>query len=178
MKVKGRIIKYRDNINTDVIIPAKYLNISNIKELAKHCFESIDEKFIEKVQTKKIIVAGRNFGCGSSREHAPKALKAAGVKCIVACSFARIFFRNAINIGLPVIESKEVVRDATNNDELEVDFTNGRIVNITKNRSYRIQYYPEFIQRIINSGGLISYLKMEDIREKRKWKQKKSIKLV
>ena len=161
MKIKGRIIKYKDNINTDIIIAAKYLNTSNIKELAKHCFESIDEKFIEKVQTRKIIVAGKNFGCGSSREHAPKALKEAGVRCIVAKSFARIFFRNAINIGLPVVESKDeaVFRDATDNDELEIDFNNGRIVNITKNKDYRIQPYPDFLREIINSGGLVKYVK-------------------
>jgi len=159
MKVRSRIVKYKDNINTDVIIPAKYLNTLNMKELAKHCFESIDKKFIEKVKTNKIIVAGKNFGCGSSREHAPKALKQAGVKCIIASSFARIFFRNAINIGLPVVEELKVVRESAENDQLEVDFTGGRIVNITRNRSYHIRPYPEFIQNIINSNGLVEYLK-------------------
>ena len=159
MNAKGRVFKYGDNVDTDVIIPARYLNTSDPKELASHCMEDIDADFIKKVQQGDIIVANKNFGCGSSREHAPIAIKESGVSCVIASTFARIFYRNAINIGLPIIECDEAVKAIDAGDELEVEFSTGVIKNITKNETYKGEGFPEFMQKIINSNGLIGYIK-------------------
>ena len=159
MSVKGRVFKYGDNVDTDVIIPARYLNTSDAKELAAHCMEDIDTEFVKKVQPGDIIVANKNFGCGSSREHAPLAIKTAGVSCVIASTFARIFYRNAINIGLPILECDEAVKNIDSGDELEVDFKSGLIKNITKNQQYQGQGFPEFMQKIIDNDGLIGYIK-------------------
>lgn len=159
MNAKGRVFKYGDNVDTDVIIPARYLNTSDPKELALHCMEDIDADFIKKVQQGDIIVANKNFGCGSSREHAPIAIKESGVSCVIASTFARIFYRNAINIGLPIIECDEAVKAIDAGDELEVEFSTGVIKNITKNETYKGEGFPEFMQKIINSNGLIGYIK-------------------
>lgn len=159
MNAKGRVFKYGDNVDTDVIIPARYLNTSDPKELALHCMEDIDADFIKKVESGDIIVANKNFGCGSSREHAPIAIKESGVSCVIASTFARIFYRNAINIGLPIIECDEAVKSINAGDELEVEFTTGIIRNITKNETYKGEGFPEFMQKIINSNGLIGYIK-------------------
>lgn len=161
MNAKGRVFKYGDNVDTDVIIPARYLNTSDSKELALHCMEDIDADFIKKVELGDIIVANKNFGCGSSREHAPIAIKESGVSCVIASTFARIFYRNAINIGLPIIECDEAVKSINAGDELEVEFTTGIIRNITKNETYKGEGFPEFMQKIINSNGLIGYIKSE-----------------
>ncbi|MEG0133572.1 MAG: 3-isopropylmalate dehydratase small subunit [Clostridium sp.] len=158
MKAKGRVFKYGDNVDTDVIIPARYLNTSNHKELALHCMEDIDKDFIKNVNSGDIIVANKNFGCGSSREHAPIAIKAAGVSCVIAKTFARIFYRNSINIGLPILECAEAVDNIEEGNELEIDFDNGIIKNLTKNEEYKGQAFPEFMQKIINSNGLIGYI--------------------
>lgn len=155
MKVNGNCIKYGDNIDTDVIIPARYLNTSDHKELAKHCMEDIDTNYSEKIKNASIMIAGANFGCGSSREHAPVAIKASGIKCVVAKSFARIFFRNSINIGLPILECEEVDK-IDENDEVEIDFDNGIIYNITKNENYKVAPFPEFMQKLIENGGLMA----------------------
>ncbi|WP_294392436.1 3-isopropylmalate dehydratase small subunit [uncultured Clostridium sp.] len=159
MSVKGRVFKYGDNVDTDVIIPARYLNTSDAKELASHCMEDIDTEFVKKVQPGDIIVANKNFGCGSSREHAPLAIKTAGVSCVIASTFARIFYRNAINIGLPILECDEAVKNIDSGDELEVDFKSGLIKNLTKNQQYQGQGFPEFMQKIIDNDGLIGYIK-------------------
>jgi len=159
MKVKGTVFKYGDNIDTDVIIPARYLNTSDPKELAKHCMEDIEPAFVEKVKPGDIIVANKNFGCGSSREHAPIAIKACGVSCVIASTFARIFYRNAINIGIPILECEEASKNIEQGDELEVDFRTGIIHNLTKNQTYKVQPFPEFMQEIIKAGGLINYIK-------------------
>ena len=161
MIIKGKIWKFKDNIDTDVIIPARYLNTSDPKELALHCMEDYDSEFIKKINQGDIVVAGRNFGCGSSREHAPIALKAAGVSCIIAQSFARIFFRNAINIGLPIFESEEVADQCFEGDLLEVDTANGMIKNLSNCKVYKTNLLPEFIQKIISVGGLRKYVKEE-----------------
>lgn len=166
MIIKGRIWKFKDNIDTDVIIPARYLNTSDPKELALHCMEDYDSEFVKKMNQGDIIVAGRNFGCGSSREHAPIALKAAGVSCIIAKSFARIFFRNAINIGLPIFESIEAVEQCSQGDMLEADTVQGVIKNLTKDKVYKTNLLPEFIQKIIAVGGLREYVKDEVKRRK------------
>lgn len=166
MIIKGKIWKFKDNIDTDVIIPARYLNTSDPKELALHCMEDYDSEFVKKMNQGDIIVAGRNFGCGSSREHAPIALKAAGVSCIIAKSFARIFFRNAINIGLPIFESIEVVEQCSQGDMLEADTVQGVIKNLTKDKVYKTNLLPEFIQKIIAVGGLREYVKDEVKRRK------------
>lgn len=158
MNAKGTIFKYGDNVDTDVIIPARYLNSSDPAELATHCMEDIDTEFIKKVKKGDIIVARKNFGCGSSREHAPIAIKAAGVSCVIAETFARIFYRNAINIGLPIIECPEASQDIDNGDEVEINFDTGVITNLTKNRTYKGQAFPEFMQKIIASEGLINYI--------------------
>jgi len=160
MKIKGKVIKYGNNINTDEIIPARFLNTSDEKELAKHCMEGIDRDFLEKIKERKILVAGRNFGCGSSREHAPLALKEAGIKCIIASSFSRIFFRNAINIALPIIESGEAVEKISEGDMIEVDINKGVIKNLTLKESYSTMPFPPFLQEIIKKGGLEGYIKM------------------
>ena len=155
---KGRVFKYGDNIDTDVIIPARYLNSSDPAELATHCMEDIDKEFIKKVQKGDIIVAEKNFGCGSSREHAPIAIKAAGVSCVIAETFARIFYRNAINIGLPIIECPKATAEIEDGDEVEVNFDTGVITDLTKGTSYQGQAFPEFMQRIIDAEGLVNYI--------------------
>ena len=159
MKAKGRVFKYKDNVDTDVIIPARYLNTSDPKELAAHCMEDLDPDFSRKVKPGDIIVAGKNFGCGSSREHAPLAIKAAGVTCVIAATFARIFYRNAINIGLAILESPEAVQGTDAGDELEIDFDRGTIVNLTKNKVFSAQPFPEFMQKIMAADGLINQIK-------------------
>jgi len=159
MILKGKVHKYGANIDTDVIIPARYLNVSEPRELAQHCMEGIDTNFIKDVKSGDIIVAESNFGCGSSREHAPVAIKAAGVSCVIASSFARIFFRNGINIGLPLLESPEAVTGTDNGDELEVDLVSGKIKNITKGREFIAKPYPDFMMGIVNAGGLVEYTK-------------------
>lgn len=161
MKANGRVFKYGDNVDTDVIIPARYLNTSDAKELAMHCMEDIDADFIKKVEKGDIIVANKNFGCGSSREHAPIAIKESGVSCVIASTFARIFYRNAINIGLPIIECEEAVKSIDAGDELEIDFNTGVIKNKSKNQEYQGEPFPEFMQKIINSNGLVNYIKSE-----------------
>lgn len=158
MQAKGRVFKYGDNVDTDVIIPARYLNSSDPDELATHCMEDIDKGFVKNVQKGDIIVAEKNFGCGSSREHAPISIKAAGVSCVIAETFARIFYRNAINIGLPIIECKEASENIEAGDEVEIDFDSGVIVNKTKNQSYQGQAFPEFMQKIIKAEGLMNYI--------------------
>lgn len=158
MKALGKVFKYGDNVDTDVIIPARYLNSSDPAELATHCMEDIDIDFVSKVKKGDIIVAKKNFGCGSSREHAPIAIKAAGVSCVIAETFARIFYRNAINIGLPIIECPEASRDIEVGDEVEIDFDSGIIVNKTKNQTYQGQAFPEFMQKIIQAEGLMNYI--------------------
>ena len=159
MSVKGRVFKYGDNVDTDVIIPARYLNTSDAKELAAHCMEDIDVDFAKNVKDGDIIVANKNFGCGSSREHAPLAIKTAGVSCVIASTFARIFYRNSINIGLPILECDEAVKNIDAGDELEVDFKSGLIKNLTKNQEYQGEGFPEFMQKIIDNDGLIGYIK-------------------
>lgn len=159
MSVKGKVFRYGDNVDTDVIIPARYLNTSDPKELAAHCMEDIDKEFVKRVQKGDIIVADKNFGCGSSREHAPLAIKTAGVSCVIAKTFARIFYRNSINIGLPILECEEAVNKIEAGDELEVDFSTGVIKNLTKNEQYQGEAFPEFMQKIIDSDGLIGYIK-------------------
>lgn len=158
MKACGRVFKFGDNVDTDVIIPARYLNSSDPKELAVHCMEDIDKEFVSKVSKGDLIVAEKNFGCGSSREHAPIAIKAAGVSCVIAETFARIFYRNAINIGLPIIECPEAARKIETGDEVEVDFDSGVITNRTKGECYQGQAFPEFMQKIIAAEGLINYI--------------------
>lgn len=157
-KAKGTVFKYGDNVDTDVIIPARYLNSSDPAELALHCMEDIDREFIGKVKQGDLIVAEKNFGCGSSREHAPIAIKAAGVSCVIAETFARIFYRNAINIGLPIIECKEASENIEAGDEVEIDFDSGVIVNKTKDQTYQGQAFPEFMQKIIKAEGLMNYI--------------------
>lgn len=155
---KGNVFKYGDNVDTDVIIPARYLNSSDPAELATHCMEDIDKDFIHNVKKGDIIVATKNFGCGSSREHAPIAIKAAGVSCVIAETFARIFYRNSINIGLPIIECPEAARNIEAGDEVEVNFDAGIITDITKGTSYKGQAFPEFMQKIIAAEGLVNYI--------------------
>jgi len=157
-KAKGKVFKYNDNIDTDVIIPARYLNTSDPSELATHCMEDIDVDFIKRVKKGDIIVANKNFGCGSSREHAPIAIKAAGISCVIAETFARIFYRNSINIGLPIIECKEAANSIEDGDEVEVDFNSGKITNLTKNISFVGQPFPPFMQKIISCEGLVNYI--------------------
>lgn len=159
MKATGRVFKYGDNVDTDVIIPARYLNTSDAKELASHCMEDIDLDFAKEVQEGDIIVANKNFGCGSSREHAPIAIKESGISCVIASTFARIFYRNAINIGLPILECDQAVKSIEAGDKLEVNFDTGVIKNLTKNEEYQGEVFPEFMQKIINSNGLIGYIK-------------------
>ena len=159
MKATGRVFKYGDNVDTDVIIPARYLNTSDPKELAAHCMEDIDLDFAKEVQEGDIIVANKNFGCGSSREHAPIAIKESGNSCVIASTFARIFYRNAINIGLPILECDQAVKSIEAGDKLEVNFDTGVITNLTKNEKYQGEAFPEFMQKIINSNGLIGYIK-------------------
>lgn len=155
---KGIVFKFGDNVDTDVIIPARYLNSSDPAELATHCMEDIDKDFIKNVKKGDIIVAEKNFGCGSSREHAPIAIKAAGVSCVIAETFARIFYRNAINIGLPIIECPEASHKINNGDEVEIDFNTGMIKDLTTGESFQGQAFPEFMQKIIAAEGLINYI--------------------
>lgn len=163
--INGRVFKYGDNVDTDVIIPARYLNIIDRAELASHCMEDIDGEFVKKVKPGDIIAAGKNFGCGSSREHAPMVIKLSGIKCIIAETFARIFYRNAVNIGLPILECPEAAKDIEAGDRVEVDLSTGRITNITKNRTYQAESFPEFMQAIMNAEGLVNYVrgKVEDL---------------
>lgn len=158
MRAQGTVFKFGDNVDTDVIIPARYLNSSDPKELAQHCMEDIDKDFVKKVSKGDIIVANKNFGCGSSREHAPIAIKAAGVSCVIAETFARIFYRNAINIGLPIIECEEAAKAIEAGDEVEIDFDSGMIYDKTKGTSYQGQPFPEFMQKIIKAEGLVNYI--------------------
>ncbi len=159
MKAHGSVFRYGDNVDTDVIIPARYLNTSNAKELAAHCMEDIDATFVSKVKAGDIMVADKNFGCGSSREHAPLAIKTAGISCVIAATFARIFYRNSINIGLPILECPEAAAGIKAGDEVEVDFDSGIIVNKTSGRTYKGQPFPAFMQEIIKADGLINQLK-------------------
>lgn len=158
MNARGSVFKYGDNVDTDVIIPARYLNSSDPAELAVHCMEDIDKEFIHKVKKGDIIVASKNFGCGSSREHAPIAIKAAGVSCVIAETFARIFYRNAINIGLPIIECPEAAKEIQAGDEVEIDFDTGVITDVTTQKSFQGQAFPEFMQKIIAAEGLVNYI--------------------
>ncbi len=159
MKAYGTVHKYGDNVDTDVIIPARYLNSSDPAELARHCMEDIDPDFAGNVKEGDIIAADMNFGCGSSREHAPIAIKASGVSCVIASTFARIFYRNAINTALPILECDEAAKSIQNGDVVEVDFDTGLITNKTKNETYQAQPFPDFIKEIINAGGLLNSLK-------------------
>ena len=159
MNAKGRVHKFGDNVDTDVIIPARYLNTASHKELAAHCMEDIDKEFVNKVNEGDIMVATKNFGCGSSREHAPIAIKASGISCVIASSFARIFYRNAINIGLPIIECPEAAEAINDGDTVSVDYNTGGITDETTGASFQGEPFPEFIQNIIAKGGLINSIK-------------------
>ena len=158
MDAKGKVLKYGDNVDTDVIIPARYLNSFDAKELATHAMVDIDPTFVERLEPGDIMVAGKNFGCGSSREHAPLVLKTAGVSCLIAESFARIFYRHAINIGFPILECEEAAKDLAEGDAVEVDFQTGVIYNRTKGAEYQSQPFPEFLQKMIGAGGLVNYV--------------------
>ncbi len=158
MNAQGKAIKYGDNVDTDVIIPARYLNSSDPKELAQHCMEDIDKEFVNKVQPGDIMIGGKNFGCGSSREHAPISIKASGISCVIAETFARIFYRNSINIGLPIMECPEAAKAISEGDEVEVDFDSGVITDKTTGETFTGQAFPEFMQKIIDSEGLINYI--------------------
>lgn len=159
MQAKGKVFKYGDNVDTDVIIPARYLAIADPRELAEHCMEDIDKDFVKKVQPGNIMVAGKNFGCGSSREHAPLVIKVSGISCVIAETFARIFYRNAINIGLPILECEAAANGIDAGDEVEVDFDTGVITDVTKGESWQAAAFPPFIQNIIKAGGLLKSLK-------------------
>lgn len=158
MNAKGIVFKYKDNIDTDVIIPARYLNTSDPVELARHCMEDADAEFVNKVKPGDVMVAGKNFGCGSSREHAPIAIKTAGISVVIAASFARIFYRNAINIGLPIVECPEAAEKINAGDTVSVDFNTGIITDETTGEKFQGEPYPEFMQRIIAAGGLVNYV--------------------
>jgi 3-isopropylmalate/(R)-2-methylmalate dehydratase small subunit len=155
----GKVFKYGENVDTDVIIPARHLNVSDPVELAKHCMEDIDKDFVTKVESGDIIVAGKNFGCGSSREHAPIAIKASGIRCVIAPTFARIFYRNSFNTGLPILECDEAAVDIKAGDDVTVDFASGKIKNVTTGKEYQAQPFPPFIQKIIENEGLVGYVK-------------------
>ena len=157
--IEGKAIKYGDNIDTDVIIPARHLSTIDPAELASHCMEDLDPDFNNKLSWANILAAGKNFGCGSSREHAPIAIKASGVDCVIAESFARIFFRNSINIGLPIIECPEAARDIEDGDEISIDVKTGTIINNAKGKTYRLTAFPEFMEKIIEADGLINYIR-------------------
>lgn len=159
MNTKGKVFKYGDNVDTDVIIPARYLNTPDARELAAHCMEDIDKEFVNKVQKGDIMVAGWNFGCGSSREHAPLVIKTCGTGCVIAKSFARIFYRNAINIGMPILECPEACDAISAGDEVEVDFDSGVITDVTTGKTFKAQPFPEFIQNIIRAGGLLASIR-------------------
>src|SRR5574344_1475685 len=162
MKTKGKVFRYKDNVDTDVIIPARYLNTSNAEELASHCMEDIDKDFLKKVKKGDIIVADKNFGCGSSREHTPLAIKTSGIGCVIARSFARIFYRNSINIGLAILECEEACDNIEAGDEVEVDFDSGVIKNLTKKEEYQAEPFPPFMQSLISAGGLAPYMAKEN----------------
>ncbi len=164
MKFNGKAIKYGDNVDTDVIIPARYLNTIDKKELASHCMEDIDKEFVNKVEKGDIMIAGNNFGCGSSREHAPIAIKESGISLVIANSFARIFYRNSINIGLAIIECPEAVENISEGDKVEADLDNGIIYNRTTGKSFETKPFPEFIQKIIANGGLVESIRRGDIK--------------
>ena len=164
MNFTGNAIKYGDNVDTDVIIPARYLNTIDKKELASHCMEDIDNNFVKKVKCGDVMVAGNHFGCGSSREHAPIAIKESGISLVIAKSFARIFYRNSINIGLPILECPEAVEGIKEGDVIEADLDNGVIYNKTTGKSYETQPFPEFIQKIITAGGLVEAIRLGDIK--------------
>ena len=164
MKFSGKVIKYGDNVDTDVIIPARYLNTIDKKELASHCMEDIDKDFKNKVKSGDIMVAGNNFGCGSSREHAPIAIKESGISLVIAKSFARIFYRNSINIGLAIVECPEAAGAIENGDTVEADLDNGIIYDVTNGKQFKVQPFPEFIQKIIANGGLVESVKKGDIK--------------
>jgi 3-isopropylmalate/(R)-2-methylmalate dehydratase small subunit len=157
--LKGKVLKYKDNVDTDVIIPARYLNTSDPKELAAHCMEDIDKDFAKRVSLGDIMIAGKNFGCGSSREHAPIAIKESGISCIIAETFARIFYRNSINIGLPILECPQAAKEIEDGDEVTVDIKTGEIVNVTRGKSYQAQAFPTFMMELMKCGGLINYVK-------------------
>ena len=159
MNTQGKVFKYADNVDTDVIIPARYLNTPDANELALHCMEDIDIEFVKNVKPGDVMVAGWNFGCGSSREHAPLVIKTCGTGCVIAKSFARIFYRNAINIGLPILECVEAAEEISANDQVNVDFDTGIITNLTTGKTYKAQPFPDFIQNIIKAGGLLKALK-------------------
>ena len=159
MNTKGTVFKYPDNVDTDVIIPARYLNTPNAQELAKHCMEDIDANYVNQVEPGDVMVAGWNFGCGSSREHAPLVIKTCGTGCVIAKSFARIFYRNAINIGLPILDCEQAAEEIAAGDEVSVDFDTGIITDHTTGRTYQAEPFPEFIQNIIKKGGLLASLK-------------------
>ena len=159
MNTQGTVFKYPDNVDTDVIIPARYLNTANAKELARHCMEDIDAEFVNRVHPGDIMVAGWNFGCGSSREHAPLVIKTCGTGCVIAKSFARIFYRNAINIGLPILECEAAAEEIQAGDQVSVDFDTGIITDVTTGKTYRAEPFPAFIQNIIKKGGLLASLK-------------------
>ena len=156
--IRGKAHRYGDNIDTDVIIPARYLNAPDPEELARHCMEDIDKDFVSRVRKGDVMVGGWNFGCGSSREHAPVAIEASGISCVIAASFARIFYRNAINIGLPIVECPEAAKGIDAGDQVEVNFDTGVITNLTKGTTFQGQAFPEFMQKIIDSEGLINYI--------------------
>ncbi len=157
--IKGKVHKYGDNVDTDVIIPARYLNVSEVADLAQHCMEGIDNNFVKRISPGDIILAEKNFGCGSSREHAPLAIKALGISCIIAKSFARIFFRNAINIGLPLLECTEAVDNIQSGQTIVVELSSGKIKNMDTEKEFTAQPYPQFMSEIIADGGLIEYTK-------------------
>ena len=159
MKVKGRVHKYADNVDTDVIIPARYLNTSDPADLATHCMEDIDPAFSRKVASGDILVAGRNFGCGSSREHAPLAIKASGISCVIAESFARIFYRNALNIALPIMESPAAAKAISAGDDVDIDFTTGKITDVTTGETFTAEPFPPFMLELIAAGGLANYMR-------------------
>ena len=163
MKSKGKVFRYLDNVDTDVIIPARYLNTSDFKELALHCMEDLDTQFTLKVEKGDIIVADKNFGCGSSREHAPLAIKESGISCVIARTFARIFYRNSINIGLPILECPKACDAIEQGDIVEVNFDNGKITDISKGLEFQAEPFPGFMQEIINCGGLANYMREKSI---------------
>jgi len=158
VKLTGKVWKFGDDVDTDAIIPARYLNVSDPFELAAHCMEDIDPDFMKKISKGDIIVADKNFGCGSSREHAPLAIKTAGISCVIAKSFARIFYRNSINIGFPILECEEAASKISGGDQIEIDLSSGAIINLTKKETYNAQPFPEFMQKIISAGGLMNYV--------------------
>lgn len=159
MKAQGQVFRYNDNVDTDVIIPARYLNTSDPKELAAHCMEDIDADFVNKVKEGDIIVANKNFGCGSSREHAPIAIKESGISCVIASTFARIFYRNSVNIGLPIVECPDAVAGIKAGDKVSVDFETGIIENLTTGKKFTGEPYPPFMSKIMDNGGLVNYIK-------------------